>query len=82
MKLEIVSSSEHTIYQIAWLELNTPMGNFIIQMGHAPTILSLSPGKLITFRLNSGKQQTIKVQHGIARIARDAATIILDTTHE
>ena len=63
-------------------QFNTPVGNFIIQMGHAPTILSLTPGKLITFRLKSGKQQTIKVQYGMAQITRESTTIILDTHHE
>ncbi len=82
MKLEIVSSSEHNTYQVAWLELNTPVSNFIIQRGHAPTILSLTPGKLITFRLKSGKQQTIKVQHGMAQVTRESTTIVLDTHHE
>lgn len=82
MKLEIVSSTDHDTYQVAWLELNTPVGNFIIQMGHAPTILSLTPEKLITFRLKSGKQQTIKVQHGIAQISRESTTILLETHSE
>jgi F0F1-type ATP synthase epsilon subunit len=82
MKLEIVSSDAHNIYQVAWLELNTPVGNFIIQQGHAPMILSLTPNKPITFRLKSGKQQTINANSGIAKITREATTLIIDTHHE
>lgn len=82
MKLEIVSATEHTTYQVAWLELNTPVGNFIIQMGHAPTIFSLTPHKPITFRLKSGKQKTINAYHGVAQIFRESVMILLDTPQE
>ena len=79
MKLEIVSANEHSSYQVAWIELNTLVGNFIIQMGHAPTILSLAPNKTVTFRLKNGKQKTIIVLHGIAHVAREATTLIVET---
>jgi F0F1-type ATP synthase epsilon subunit len=82
MKLEIVSSDAHNSYQVAWLELNTPVGNFIIQQGHAPMILSLTPNKPVTFRLKSGKQQTINVNNGMAKITRESTTLIIDTHHE
>lgn len=82
MKLEIVSSDAHNIYQVAWLELNTPVGNFIIQQGHAPMILSLTPDKPITFRLKTGKQQTINANNGMAKITRESTTLMIDTHHK
>ncbi len=77
MKLEVVSPTEHTTYAVAWLELNTPVGNFVIQEGHVPMVVTVSPNKPIIFRLKSGKQKHIIPRHGIADIQRNSATLII-----
>lgn len=77
MKLKIVSPDQETEYRIAWVELNTPVGNFIIQKGHIPMILTLAHNQPVTFRLKSGKQQTVTPHHGIADITRTDVTIIM-----
>ncbi len=77
MKLTINTPQHTTDYAIAWLEINTPTGNYIIQQGHAPMILSLSARQPITFRLKTGKQETLTVHRGIAKIDRTSATIVM-----
>lgn len=77
MKLYIISPFSKKTFDIAWLELNTPVGNFIIQPGHASTILTLAPQKHVTFCLKSGKQETFIVKQGIADITRTTATLLL-----
>ena len=77
MKLTIHTPSTDVTYFVAWIEINTPMGNYIIQEGHAPTILTLSPFKPLIFRLKTGKQETVTVYHGTIEIKRESATIIM-----
>jgi F0F1-type ATP synthase epsilon subunit len=77
MKFTIVSPYDKKIYAISWIELNTPVGNFVIQPGHAPTILTLSAGEKITFGLANGKRESLAIKQGIAHITRDSATVIL-----
>lgn len=77
MKFTIISPYEKTTYAISWIELNTPVGNFVIQPGHAPTILTLSPGEKITFGLANGKRESLIIKQGIAHVTRDSATILL-----
>lgn len=82
MKLKIVSSNDYITHDVAWLELNTPKGNFVIQGGHVPMILTLSAKHPVIFRLKSGKQKTFYPEHGIAEITREQATIIVNETHD
>ena len=77
MKLYIITPFSKKILDIAWLELNTPVGNFVVQPGHAPTVLTLAYNKEIVFCLKSGKQESIIIKHGIADITRTTATILL-----
>lgn len=77
MKLNIISPFSKKILDIAWIELNTPVGNFVIQQGHAPVILTLSPNKEVVLCLKSGKQESFVAKQGIVDITRTAATILL-----
>ena len=78
MKLTILHPYESKEYAIAWLEVNTSAGNFVLQRGHAPMILVLAEHQPITFCLQSGKQERITVQGGILKIDRDEATIVVN----
>ena len=77
MILHIVCSSYNKKVEIAWLELNTDIGNFVIQPGHAPTVLILSPHKRVTYCLTTGKQESLEVEQGIVDIERTQATMII-----
>lgn len=78
MILDIITPLQTWHHDVAWLEINTNVGNFIIQKGHAPTILVLSPGQEISFRLKNGKEESILVQSGIVQVTREKSTIILN----
>ena len=43
MQLRIISPSGEKKFKIAWVEVDTPVGNFVIHSGHAPTVLTLLP---------------------------------------
>jgi len=82
MKLILSTPLKRSEYSVAWLEINTPTGNYVIQKGHAPIILILSPGQSLTFRLKTGKKETLLVKHGVAKIDRTSATIVMMVTEE
>ena len=77
MQLTISSPEEQHNLKAAWFEIDTPVGNFIIHAGHAPTILTLLPHSTIIIRLKSGKQEIIKASSGIVHITRKYSIIIL-----
>lgn len=61
-----------------WIEFDTSAGNFVIQRGHAPMILSLDK-KPIKVLLANGKHDAIRAaQGGIAEINRETVKLFLD----
>ncbi len=77
MKLKIVGPEETQEHTILWLELNTQAGNFVIQPGHTPMIVSLAQNKEVIFCLENGQQESFSTTGGIAEINRTSATLLL-----
>jgi len=71
MIIKIITPQFTVEHQIAWLELSTPAGNFTVYRGHAPSIVPVSPGTTLVFKLKTGKQQTFTVQEGVVHITRE-----------
>lgn len=78
MELKIVSPQETKTHTILWLEALTSDGSFVIQPGHAPTILVLLPNKEMTFGLKNGKRESIMVSRGILEVGRRKATLLIN----
>lgn len=76
MQLIIVTTSAKDIFDVSWVEFNTPTGNYVIQPGHAPTILALNPGQPIIYCLKNGKEQILMIKRAIAQITRTNVTIL------
>ncbi len=79
MKLIINTPDYRSTFSIAWLEINTPTGNYVVQRGHVPTIMNLTTKQPLTFRLKSGKRESIMVHQGIISIDREQAIIVMNT---
>lgn len=77
MQFTIISPKEKKTYTIAWLEINTPLGNFVIQPGHVPTVLLVSPGQPLLFCLTNGNKETIKPESGIVHVNRTAVSLLM-----
>ena len=77
MELVIISPTKKTITSVAWLEIDTTVGNFVIQPGHAPTVRVLDKEKAITYRLTNVKQESVIISAGIVEISPSTATIIM-----
>ncbi len=78
MKFTIIRPNSQSIYDdILWLEVNTPVGNFVFKSGHAPIILTLSPNKEVVFSTSDGTIQHLIVQGGILELTRIAAILIV-----
>jgi len=78
MDLQVIRPTGKKKISISWLEANTDVGNFVIQRGHAPMILTLPPKKSLIVLLTSGKQETIEVPSGgILKIQRESLKLLL-----
>lgn len=78
MQLYIVTPFKKITKEVDWVDINTTIGNFVIQNEHAPMILSLQPDSQCILGLATGKQETYKINRGIVHITRDDITILGD----
>jgi F0F1-type ATP synthase epsilon subunit len=78
MELRIISPEQTVVHAVTWVEVETIAGNFVIQPGHAPTILLLAPHKELNFGLINGKQESLLVPRGIIEVSRTTITLIIN----
>ena len=78
MNVRILRPYETQEIKVAWLEVNTSVGNFVLQRGHAPMILVLSENKPLSYCLQSGKQERHIIPSGILKIDREHVIIVLN----
>lgn len=78
MQLIIALPTNKQKIEIAWAEFNTITGNYVIQEGHAPTVLLLLEQKPFIYCLKDGKQEVVMVQWGIVEITRTTITVLLN----
>lgn len=78
MRLTILSPTSSITHEVEWVECNTPTGNYVIQEGHAPTILALSPQKHFIYALKDGKQEVVMIEWGMLHVTRQEVALLLD----
>lgn len=78
MRLLLISPMQKEEIMVAWIELETKKGNFVIQQGHAPMIIQLKSQSSATCLLYNGKQKTFAIASGLAHITRTQVTLLLD----
>jgi F0F1-type ATP synthase epsilon subunit len=62
---------------IVWVEINTPVGNMVIQENHAPMIVEIEPNSEILFMQQNGKQISIIVLQGFIHVTRQEIKLLV-----
>jgi len=78
MQLTILSPTTKKELSIAWIDVQTTVGNFVIQRGHVPTLLIVAAHQPLTICLANGKQETFDTPGGILEITRTKALLLLN----
>lgn len=77
MKLSIVDTEKVAVHDVVWVELNTPVGNMVIQAGHVPMIVELSAGHELLFELIDGEQKSMSIVQAVAHVMRNEVKILI-----
>lgn len=77
MQVKILSPDSQRTVDASWIEINTDVGNFVIQEGYRPTIFVLAQKQPCIIGFDNGSQETLDVQHGILEINRTKAMLLL-----
>lgn len=78
IELLVIGPTFQRTMNVQWIRAFTPTGNLIIQPGHVPVIMLLSPSKNIELGLPDGSIEYIELPAGILKVTRTKATIIAD----
>lgn len=77
MKLQIITTQKITQYDVDWVELNTPVGNMVIQPGHAPMLVELSAGYELVYQTVDGALMSLMIIQGVAHVSLTDVKILL-----
>lgn len=77
MKLIIVDVEKTIEHDVSWVELNTPVGNMVIQEGHVPIIIELQPEEELLFETLEGKKDSLIITQAVAHVTRSEVKILL-----
>ena len=76
MKLLLIDASKTVEHDINWVELNTPVGNMVIQNQHVPMVVELSSGQEIVFETTEGVKHSFLISQAVAHVSRTAVKIL------
>ena len=77
MKLSVISPHNIQHYPTVWIEINTPVGNMVIQKDHAPMIVEIQPNSEILLMQENGKQISILVRQGFIHVTRHEVKLLI-----
>ncbi|AXK60799.1 hypothetical protein [Candidatus Chromulinivorax destructor] len=77
MKLSVISPQSIQQYAIVWVEINTPVGNLVIQENHAPMIVEIEPNSEILLMQENGKQMSILVVQGFIHVTHQEIKLLI-----
>lgn len=77
MKLSVISPHSIVQHAIVWVEINTPVGNMVIQENHAPMIIEIEPNSELLFMQPNGKQILIVVVQGFIHVTHQEIKLLI-----
>ncbi len=78
LTLEIIGSMQSEIHSVAWVEIESPTGSFLVGYDHMPLISLIKKRSTLTFRKINGEERHIDIAGGIFKVADNKATILLE----
>ena len=77
MKFSVIKPHSVADHIIVWIEINTPVGNMVIQEGHAPMIVEIEPNSELLFMQQNGKQVSMVVLQGFMHVTREEIKLLV-----
>lgn len=77
MQLVVARYASQETFDIEWIEIDTDMGNRIIQEGHAPLIVVLKKDSRATFFVKDIGEQLMKIPGGFFSVNPEHAILLV-----
>lgn len=77
MKLSIISPNKIIAEGIEWIEINSNVGNFVIQQGHIPMLLVLLPYQQLVYKPTNKNAIHLNITKGFVSVQREIVTALV-----
>jgi F0F1-type ATP synthase epsilon subunit len=79
MQVRLLSPTSFQVVDARWIEVNTDVGNFVIERGHMPMVLALANNKPLILGLPDDSRKVINITTGgIVEVSRSLISVFLD----
>jgi F0F1-type ATP synthase epsilon subunit len=78
LELTLLTPTSSRTVNATLLEIETLMGNLVIQPGYAPSYIVLKPGSTVSWTLPNETTITLKVVRGFLEVQRTKAVLIFE----
>lgn len=78
INFKIISPTKEEILEVQWIEVQSPIGKFLIGPDHEAMISCLKDRGTMTLKLLNGKEQKIETYGGIFKIEKNQAIAITE----
>ena len=77
-ELEIIHKTESKTIRVAWIEVQSPTGNFIVGPDHTALVSLLKYRGTLTYKEFQGAEQAIDTYGGIFKVDENKAVVFLE----
>lgn len=77
IEFRIIRPSKQDVFEVEWIDIQTPEGSFIIGFNHLPLLSRLEDREKLTFKKKDGKADQVDTYGGFFRIENNKAIAIL-----
>lgn len=74
----VIKPDKQEVFEVEWVDVQTPVGSFVIGLNHLPFITSLKKKGKLSFKLKNGKIEKIDIYGGFFQIEDNKAIAILE----
>lgn len=77
-ELEIIHPTKSEKKTVAWVEVESPTGNFVVGPNHSPLISILKPRGKLTYQVFEGTEASMDIYGGIFKVLNNKVVVLLE----
>ncbi|MFH1644019.1 MAG: hypothetical protein ABIA74_02480 [bacterium] len=78
LELKIIRPTKQEVFQVEWIDIQSPAGSFVVGVNHIPLISRLKKKGQISFKKYDGKTELIDTYGGFFKVEDNKAEVILE----
>ena len=77
-ELEIIHPTKSEKKTVAWVEVESPTGNFVVGPNHSPLVSILKPRGKLTYQEFEKTETAVDIYGGVFKVSDNKAVVVLE----